>query len=512
MAYRTNVYVLDNKSLLQIFSHYRLEEEDNWNLRLSWRRLAHVCRRWRLLIFDSSSHLDIRLCLTNDSPSLELLSHLLLPLAIDYSDGTGTMARKDEDNLQLGLRQQGQWLRRVTLRAPSSSFHAWLKLMNKLFPRLEDLYLLCTTTDELSLVLPETFQAPGLRHLTLHDIGLPNGFPLLSSTIALSTLSLTHIRDPSYLSPDHLVTLLQYLPYLEELSIGFNISVPLPSSEGELLLAPTLHVTPPTLRLRRLTFRGVDAYLDNLVAQINTPLLEQLNLTLLFDLTFNLVNLAQFLHRAEGLRCHVARVIFNKDGVAIDASSYEQHGIGNLHIHIYCKPLDWQIDSATQVYSALGNVLSAVKELTLDLNEDGMPSDWENTLDNILWIELLLLFTGMRKLHIGFSLILEVSRALGSVAGEFVLEFLPELQELGVQFEINHAIKLFHLFVEARESVGRPVQLLALPILYPLAESRIFPKYMDYDASSIPVHYSIITYLTRCANINIAPGPLATNI
>jgi hypothetical protein len=386
--------------------------------------------------------------------------------------------------------------------------------MNKLFPRLEDLSLSSTAMEEdqeIILELPGTLQAPNLCRLSLHGIGLPKGSPLLSSTIALSTLSLTHIRDSSYLSPGHLVTQLQYLPHLEELSIGFNNSVPLPSSEGEILLAPTPPVTPPTLRLRQLTFRGVDTYLENLVAHINTPLLERLDLTLLFDLTFNIVDLAQFIHGTEGLKCHVAQVIFNKDGVSIDTASHERHSIGNLHLHIYCGPLDWQIDSATQVCSALGNVLSSVEELTLGLNDDGMPSDWENTLDNIVWNELLLPFVGVKKLHIGYSLTLELSRALGSVAEEFFLEFLPELQELGVQLEINHAIKLFYLFVETRESVGRPVQLLALPIPYP--GPRVFPKYMNY-APPIPVRCDV-TYLTLSltlsANVDIAPGPLATN-
>ena len=38
-----------------------------------------------------------------------------------------------------------------------------------------------------------------------------------------------------------------------------------------------------------------------------------------------------------------------------------------------------------------------------------MPSDWENTLDNTLWHELLSLFIGVKKLHIGSSLTLEFS-------------------------------------------------------------------------------------------------------
>ena len=402
----------------------------------------------------------MRLLLTNDSPSIDTLSHLPpLPLVIDYSDTTRTMARKDENNIRLALQQHGR-VRRIVLRAPSLSLHTWLAQMNRLFPRLGDLSLSTTTTEQISLVLPETLQAPDLRRLSLHGISPPIGFPLLSSTIALSTLSLTRIGAASYFPPGRLVTHLRDLPHLEELSIGFAVPIPLPSSEKELLPAPMSHVKLPNLR--QLTFQGVDVYLDNLVAQINTPLLKQLNLTLFFDLTFTLVNLTKFIHRTKGFRCLVARVMFKKGGASVDAGHYyEQYGIaniGNLSLHINCNPLDWQIDSVTQVCGALGNVMSAVEELTLDLDAHGMPLDWENTLDSTMWHALLLPFIGVEKLRIGFSLTHELSQALKPVAGGLVAELLPELQELEV-----HAKSPFSTLVKARKSVDRPVLLLAVP-------------------------------------------------
>ena len=196
-------------------------------------------------MFDSSSHLDMRLHIANNSPSLDTPSHLPpLPLIIDYLDGTRTMARKDEDNIQLGLRQHGQRVRQVALRAPYFSFHSWLEPMNKLFPRLEDLSLSCTTADDLRLVLPENFQAPALRRLALHGIGLPKRFPLLPS-IALSILSLTHIGASWYLPPRYLIAQIQGLPHLEELIFGFAIPIPFPSSEEELLLVQIPPVTLP---------------------------------------------------------------------------------------------------------------------------------------------------------------------------------------------------------------------------------------------------------------------------
>jgi hypothetical protein len=484
VAYKTHIHILDNDSLLQIFSYFRQAQEGDWNLRLGWRIIAHVCRRWRHLIFDTSSHLDICLLLTNDSPSPDTLSHLPpLPLVIDYSqysDRSRTIARpgKDEDNIRLGLQQYGRVLR-VVLRAPSSGLRMWFELMNNLFPRLTHLSLLSTTTEEMSLVLPETLQAPDLRRLALHGIGLPKGFPLHSSTIALSTLSLTHIGASCYLPPGHLVTQLQGLPHLEELFIGFAIPIHLPSSEEELLPAPIPPVTLPTLR--RLTFRGVGVYLDNLVAQINTPLLERLSVTLFFEPAFTLMNLTEFIQRTEGSGRLVARVIFDNDGPSIDMGYYEQGGIRKLSLHVNCEPLDSQIDSVKLVCSALGKVMSTAEELTLDLDVGGAPSDWENTLDNTLWHELLLPFVSVKKLHVGSSLALRLAQALESNAGGLVL---PELQELEVSLKIDHAQSAFSLFIETRESMGRPVHLLAPSI--PRADEKVLRSVASSGVRLVP--------------------------
>jgi hypothetical protein len=363
----------------------------------------------------------------------------------------------------------------------------WLAPMNEHFPRLEDLSLSSMTTEETSsaaLVLPETLQAPDLRCLSLHGIGLSKGLSLLSSAITLSTLSLTHIQDPCYFPPGHLVTQLRNLPHLEELSIGFAIPIPRPSNEGELLPAPIPPVTLPTLR--RLTFRGVGVYLDSLVAQINTPLLEQLGLTLLFELAYTLANLTEFIYRTDGLGCPVARVTFNKDGPSLNTGFYEERVTGKVNLRINCEPLDWQLDSATQVCSALAKVLSAVEDLTLDVDVNGMPSDWENTVDNILWHELLWPFIGVKKLHVGSSLTLQLSQGLQLAAGGLVPELLPELQELDVHLEIGHAYDAFSLFIETRGSMGRPIQLSASPILH--AEPEVLHGEPEVPRAAREVH------------------------
>ena len=174
MGFKTPIHNLDDDSILQIFSCYRLEDEFDWYLRLAWLKLVHVCPRWRKIIYDSWSHLDMCLLLTNNSPSIDTLSHLPpLPLVVHYSDRTSrTIARKDEDNMHLALQQHDR-VRQVTLWAPSSSLRMWLEPMNTFFPRLGHFSLMSTTTEEMGLVLPELLRAPNLRHLLLHGVGLP---------------------------------------------------------------------------------------------------------------------------------------------------------------------------------------------------------------------------------------------------------------------------------------------------------------------------------------------------
>ena len=120
------------------------------------------------------------------------------------------------------------------------------------------------------------------------------------------------------------------------------------------------------------------------------------------------MNLTEFIHRTERFECLVAKVIFTEDGASIRAGQYEQRDIRKLSLNVICGPLDWQIDSATQVCGVLGNIVSVLEELTIDIKLASMRSGWEDTLDSMAWLELLLPLIGVKKLHVGFSLTFEL--------------------------------------------------------------------------------------------------------
>ncbi len=405
---------------------------------------------------------------TNGSPVLDTLAHLpLLPLVIDYQDATATIRAKDELGISHALQLRDR-VRRVVLSIPPASLHKLLVLMDDSYPILEHLCLSSTTKEEhAGLILPVTFMAPNLCHLNLLGISLPAKLPLLSSTVALVTLTLTNVQSSGYFLPKHIVTRLRFLPQLEELSICFSIPIPRPSAESELLNAPETPVTLPALK--RLTFRGVSAYLESLVAQISAPLLEHLGITIFNQVAFALPHLSHFTDTTEGFKLPIAGVIFEYNAVSVvaDQRGRQQRADGppSLSFRVMCREFDWQVDCAAQICNALMPALSGVEGLTLDFDGQTIPTEWQDgAVDGATWRELLRPFVGARELRICHALAWELSFALQSGDAGLDPMLLPGLQELAPQLEEEHANNAFSWFVEARQIAGRPVRVSPSPV------------------------------------------------
>ena len=463
MLYET-INGLNRDILLGIFDCYRLDEEKSWNFRLGWRNLSHVCQRWRHLIHESAFFLNMHILCTNGTPLLETLDHLPpLPLFIKYKHKRMTTTEPDKSGIYHAIRLRDR-LRRIKLQLPSSLLYDVLMLMDKPFPILQRLSLLSTDDNITLLAIPKTFLAPNLRHLALSSIRLPKRLRFLSSTTSLVTLELTDIGASGYFTPRLLVARLQPLLQLEDLFIGFSTPIPRPGAERELLEKQGTPVTLPNLLC--LTFRGVSAYLESLVAQIRTPLLEQLIITFFNQLVFALPYLSRFVNGTEQLILPTARVLFDYDKFSI---TLRHHGMlnddGHFILNVMCKPLDWQIDCAAQICRALMPVLFGVEELRLDFYLSIMPIEWQNNgIDDTTWHELLRTFIGAKDLHVCRSLSGELTRALqvDEIASDPGL--LPGLQKL--QLPGIYDEKSLALFIDARQVAGRPVHLISSRYVY----------------------------------------------
>jgi len=448
VAYYAAIHFLNDDILLDIFNWYRLDERD-WNNRLRWCKLSQVCQRWRCLIYESTFHLGMHIHCTNGTPIVDTLDHIPpLQLRVDYSN---TLTRQDELGICQALRLHDR-VRYLYLDLEPSILHKCLMLMVEHFPILEDLTLTSVVNSLIPLTLSKAFLAPNLRRLSLSGISLPKRLRLLTSTISLVTLKLWAIQASSYFRPRLLVARLRSLPQLEKLHIGFSAPIPRPSTKRELLGEQGTPVTLPSLKT--LMFKGVSVYLESFIAQIRAPVLKWLDITFFNQIAFSLQHLSHFINITEGLNIPVVKVFFRDNAIYVTTSNSGLFD-GSFVIQVKCKPLDWQIDCAAQICTALAPALlvSDVGQFILDDYDHMSPAKWADAeIDETTLRELLSSFVGVKELRIKTALLEEIARALqmdevGSDPG-----FLLDLQEIVAERN------LFASFIDTRLVVGRPVR------------------------------------------------------
>ncbi len=196
--------------------------------------------------------------------------------------------------------------------------------INEEYSILKYLILMPSTEDTSTvLVLPETLQAPHLRHLTLSNFALPIGSRLLMTAVGLVTLFL-HIGQPStYFLPNTLLQWLSFMPQLEMLVILF--SFPLPNHDVDRQPMHMPNMTFITLsNLRWIALFGVSTYLEAVVHLITAPRLKKFQFNFFNQLTFSIPHLLQFLNTSENLRFDSARFLFEGELVYVEVYLREE--------------------------------------------------------------------------------------------------------------------------------------------------------------------------------------------
>ena len=223
-----------------------------------------------------------------------------LPLIIDYSgiDRDIDITAEDEEEIIVALEKRDR-VRRVRFEVPLPNLQKFIMAIEEEYPVLEYLVVERPTEDtSTTLMLPETFQAPHLRHLGLEGFALPIGSRLLTTAVGLITLVLVLKHPSSYFQPNTLLQWISIMPQLETLHILFLFPVPNHDVERQLMQTPILtRVTLPNLRW--FAFRGVSAYMEAVVRRITTPRLERFGIYFFEQLTFSIPRLVQFMNAAE---------------------------------------------------------------------------------------------------------------------------------------------------------------------------------------------------------------------
>jgi hypothetical protein len=473
----TPIHVLDDYSLLHVFHLYQPfisgeDENDNtllfggrerWDRGRWWYRLAHVCQRWRNVIFGSSSYLGLSLVCTHGTPVADMLAHSPpLPLVVDYFQ-LDVGITEDEEGAILALKQRDR-IHRVRIRTSVTSLQTLIGAMDAEYPILEYLIIVLPADDgSTTLILPETLQAPHLRHLTLEGFALPIGSRLLTTAVGLVTLSLLMRHPPTHFYPNALLRWLSFMSQLETLSIFF--STPVLNREIERQLKHMPIIAPVTLpNLHYFRFRGVGAYLEALVHRITTPHLEKLQIDFFNQLTFPIPRLVQLLNTTERSRFDSAAVFLDeKRGlVQVYPGRDPEAKMKTLNIAVLCGHLDWQVSFVAQIFNSLSQIFSAVERLTVKHKVHVRSSEEHNKVDRTEWHKFLRPFKNVKSLHIGDGLVEQLSRSLELEDGELPLELLPELQELWYS-KSGDSGDAFTSFINARQNAGRPVIVVPVP-------------------------------------------------
>ena len=454
--------MLPDDVLLETFDFYLYNPYFEKMREKAWQSLVHICRRWRSIVFGSPRYLGLQLVCTARTPAREKLDVWpALPIIIRPDTLNGSA-----DNIIALLERSDRVCQASLSKVGSSKLDTILAVMQKPYPQLTHLNL--WSKDRPRPLVPDLFldgSAPRLEYLKLEGIRFPGLPELLLSATHLNYLYL-NIPHSGYISPDAMGTALSALTSLKSFLLEFPFSRSRPDQESR---GP-----PPSTRsalpvLREFEFRGASEYLDDLVAHIDTPQLNKLEITFFENVAFNAPQLIQFINRSPiSSVLEIANIALGDTAIRLRFSS-RASGNGErkiMELMIKCGGMDQLASSMEQIFSLCLPPLSMLEDLYIKVFLVSQPNRTEN---NRLWLELLRLFTAVKNFYLPYELSSRVSFALQDlVVKGRTTEVLPALQTIFLEgFDPKSSGRVqgkIEQFVAARRVVGHPIVISRLDL------------------------------------------------
>ncbi|KAI0292183.1 hypothetical protein BC826DRAFT_454744 [Russula brevipes] len=437
---------LPDEVFLEIF-YFSLDDENLDGRRNvdKWHTLVHVCRRWRTVVFASPRRLELRLLCRKARPVRDMLDIWpALPINIE---GVWERWEKRLDNIVAALEHPDR-VRSINLvYLPGPQGERLLAAMQVRFPELTELRFWSLLRWE--LVLPDSFlggSAPRLRSLWLMDIPFPAASNLLLSASDLVDLILDDIPHLGYIPPSSMVACLSSLNKLELLSLRFASPQSRPDRPSP---PPQSRVVLPALI--RLVFRGRSEYSEDLVARIDTPVLNRLDMTFFPNPIFDFRHLKQFTDRAKELKPpKVAELWISSWTVRLDMQQPHSSSLG-----VSCNGSDSLVSSLALLCSQVSRLFSLVERLDL---VPIIPRA-KDVRASIQFLEILRQFTATQSLYVHEDIVPLIAPALQELIGEGATEVLPNLRDLLLDGSAKSGSiqEVIQPFVDARRLSGQPV-------------------------------------------------------
>ncbi|KAN0138218.1 hypothetical protein V8E53_004107 [Lactarius tabidus] len=413
LSHLTTIEVLSDDILLNMFLHF-LDGSVH-----CWPTLVDVSQRWRQIIFTSPLGLDLR---QHGSSVLKSLDYwLTLPIIINSggSSALGPSAPTD-DSIVRSLKQSGR-VTSISLTVTSSLLEKF-SAVKWPFPKLEELVL--RSRDSTQLTLPSYFQwGPCLRRLHLTGIVFPTLLQRISSSrdlvdIQLHLLEISHITGG--LSPGAFANALSGTPKLQSLSLHFpptTFAIPPPSGERVLLPA-----------LTRLNLRGFTGYVEGLVDRIDSPCLNDIEITFFDKHLSDVPKLREFIDRIEMQKSHRRADILSSER-AISISLTRPGAPSCLKLQVLCTTLLLQPYVMAQICTYLSDFLSRVEDLRISTVRPSIKHDHRSREQ---WLGIIRRFVGAKWFHAAGEHSIDVVRAL-QLSYERREPVLPSLHKLCIR-------------------------------------------------------------------------------
>ena len=430
-----------------------------------WITLAHVCRRWRSVVFQSPRRLNLRLFCTRDTPARDTLDIWpRLPLVISDFVVVEYNEPSRVDNIIAALEHNDR-VCQIDLINDSSSELADITNsagMREPFPELTDLYL--WKVDGPELILPDSFlgrTAPRLRSLELIGVAFPGLPKLLLPTTQLVDLRLSFIPRSGYITPETMATSLSALTSLRHLRLHFQYPQPRPALESRRPPPPLPPLTRSILlSLTYIQFKGAYEYLEEILARIDAPRLNKLHITFFNQIMFDTPQLFQFISRRPTLRApEKGHIEFDSEAIIVkfpsQTSDYEDKV---LSAQILCSVSEWQLSSLGQVCTSSLPPVSTLEDLYISEKRNLRPH-WQDDVENMLWLDLLRSFVVVKNLYVSEGFVPRIAPALQELVGGRTTEVLPTLENIFLEGLLTSGPLQdgIEKFVTARQLANLPV-------------------------------------------------------
>ena len=421
----TKIDILPDEVLLEIFDSVRTLFEIHNHLVWEWHRLVHVCRRWRQIIFASPLRLNLQLLCTYGTPVRKSLDCWPpFPLVVDYGyhpyfgDSPGPLSADEKDSILAALEQRHR-VRHVDLSVWYLDLEKLIPVMEKPFPVLTYLRLASEYLD--GPFIPRELLGgsapPCLREITLTRIPIPTLPHLISSASGLVKLRLSVILSESIPTPEAMAACLATLIRLEYFSFElYERMYPSPSPP------PGTRVVLPALT--SFIFNGPSPYLADLVAQINAPRVNLIDIQYACGLDFQATELSTFIGYSNIRPSHFGHAKIYIEDEKVSLKLYPKINLVPsiaILVSSMFRGQYAQVVNLALLLRKTSTIVSDVIHLEIDSELDGPEED--KALDDIRWLDLFHPFISLESLRVS-------SRFAKSVAKEMTVGMATDTQVL----------------------------------------------------------------------------------